>query len=59
MLKRLDLDLDLQTKSKAIRQKRRPVEPTEETPSTAIMKGEEEKSKSSLLLEIASLVFSL
>jgi hypothetical protein len=49
--------LDLQTRSKATRQKRRPVKPIEKTPSIAIMKGEEGRSRSSLLLERSSLVF--
>ena len=63
MLKRLNLNLDLQTSYIATRQKRRPVEPTEKTPRTTIVKGEEEKSRSRfkflLLLERASLIFSL
>jgi hypothetical protein len=48
MLKRLNLNLDLQTRSKTIRQKRRLVEPIEKTPNTAIVKGEEERSRSRL-----------
>ena len=44
MLKRLDLDLDLQTRYKVTHQKWRPVEPTEKTASTAIMKGDEGRS---------------
>jgi hypothetical protein len=39
MLKRLDLDLDLQTRFKTIRKKRKSVEPTEKIPNTAIIKG--------------------
>ena len=57
MLKRLDLDLDLQTKSKVTRQKRRPIEPTEKTPSIIIVKGEEGRPRSSLLLKRASLIY--
>ena len=61
MLKILDLNLDIQTKFKATRQKLRLVEPTEKIPSTTIMKGDDgrsrSKSRSSLLLEKVSLVF--
>ena len=61
MLKRLDLDLDLQTRSKATRQKWRLVELIEKTPITAIVKGEEGRFRSkfisSLFLEKASFVF--
>ena len=52
MLKILNLDLDLQTRFKATRQKRKPVEPTNKTLSTAIVKGEEERS-----ISRASIVF--
>ena len=57
MLKRLDL----QTRSKEICQKQRPIEPTKKTPIIAIVKREEKKSRSRffLLLERASLIFYL
>ena len=47
------MDLDLQTRSKATRQKRKPVESIKKTSSTAIMKVEEGRSgsRSSLLLK--------
>ena len=63
MLKRLDLDIDLQIKSKATHQKRETDKAYRED-STTIVKGEEgllltKKSRSrSFLLERASLVFS-
>ena len=50
-LKRLDLDLYLQTRSKVTRHKRRPMEPTKKTPSAAIVKREDGRSRSSLLLK--------
>ena len=64
MLNKLDLnlDLDLQTRFKATRQKRRPVESIEKTPNIAIVKRKEERFRfrfrASLILERVYLVFS-
>jgi hypothetical protein len=46
MLKKLNLDLDLQTIFKVTRQKQRLVDLIEKTPNTTIMKKEDERSKS-------------
>jgi hypothetical protein len=48
MLKGLDLDLDLQTRSKVTRQKWKPVKPTEKILNTVIMKREEESLRESI-----------
>jgi hypothetical protein len=37
----MDLNLNIQIRSKVTRQKQRSEEPTEKTPSTATMKGED------------------